>query len=55
MAKIALNENMHINYDKTKKLANYNNRNYSYYHKSIEIIYSQKTCNNMEHFTVDDK
>ena len=46
---------MNINYVKTKKLANYNNQNYTYCCESLEITSNRKTCNNMEHCTIDDE
>ena len=49
IAKITLNENTNINYDKMKKLANYNNRNHAYNCTPKEIISNRKTCNNMKH------
>ena len=54
MSKIVLNENI-INYDKTRKLANYSNRNYAYCRESMMILLNKKACNNMEHFAIDEK
>ena len=50
IAKIALTENININYDNTKKLAIFNNRNYTFCREAIEIISNNKTCNIVELF-----
>ena len=55
IAKMTINENININYDKTKKFANYNNRNYVYCCKVIEIISSCKACNSIEYFSIGNE
>ena len=53
IAKIALNENISINYKEAKKLANYNNRNYAYCHEALEIASKSKFFNNMEYISIE--
>ena len=55
IAKISPKENIYINYNKIKRLANFNNRNYAFYREAIEIISNNKTCNTMEYFSVDQE
>ena len=52
IAKITLNKNININYNKTKKIAIYNNRNYVFCCKTLEIASSSKTCKTIEHFSI---
>ena len=52
IGKIALNEAINVNYKKTKKLTNYNNWNYIYCYKAIEIISNCRACKNIEHFSI---
>ena len=55
IAKIALTENVNINYNNTKKIANFNNCYYAYSRKAKEIISNNKTCNIIEHFSIDQE
>ena len=50
IAKIALTENININCNITKKLANFNNRNYTFCRKAIKSLSNNKTYNKIEHF-----
>ena len=50
IAKITVNKNIHIHYNKTNKLANYNNRNYIYCQEALEKASNSKVCKNMEIF-----
>ena len=49
IARLALNENIKIDFNKTKKLSIYNNRTYGYYHETIEIKNNNTTYNDGEH------
>ena len=53
IAKLALNQNIQINFNNLKKLANYNNRTYGYCREAIEIENSREACNDTEHFSLD--
>ena len=55
IVKITLNENININYDKTRKVTNYNNRNYAYFRELTEILSNKKACNNEDHFTLHEE
>ena len=55
IAKVALNRNININYDKTMKFANYNKRNGAYCRESIEILSNHKACNGIKHYAIDDE
>ena len=53
IAKIVLNELININYNKTKKIANYDNRNYAFCREVLEIASNSKTCNTIDYFSID--
>ena len=53
VVKTTLNDNMNINYNKAKKLANYNDRSYAYFPEALEIASSCKACYTIEHFSID--
>ena len=55
IVKVYLNENINVNYDKTKKLTNYNNRNYAYCQEAIEIISNSEACSSIKHFSIDNE
>ena len=49
-----MNDNINKNCNKTKKLANYNKRNYAHCHKVLGK-FNSKACNNKEHFLIDNE
>ena len=53
IARLALNQNIKINFNNTKKLVNYNNRTYGYCCEANEIRNNRETCNNTEHFSLN--
>ena len=42
-----------MNFNNTKKLANYNNRTYDYCRKAFEIRNNRGACNDTEHCSLD--
>ena len=55
IARLALNQNIKIDFNNTKKLSNYNNRTYGYCHETIEIKNNSVTCNDAEHLSLDQE
>ena len=53
LGRLPLNKNIKINFNKTKKLSNYNNRTYEYCHETIEIKNNSIACIDPEHFFLD--
>ena len=47
IARFAQNEDINVNYDKTKKLANCSSYNYLYCRKSIKILINNNKCINI--------
>ena len=50
IVKKVLAKNININNNNTKKLSNYNNRNYAYCRETLKIVARNKACNTIEHF-----
>ena len=53
IARLALNKNIKIDFNKAIKLSNWNNRTYRYCCEIIEIKTNNKTCNDIEQFFLD--
>ena len=51
--RLALNENIRFDFNKTKILSNYNNKTYGYCCKTIEIKNNNRVCNDTEHLFLD--
>ena len=55
IAKIAQTENVNINYNNTKKLANFINRIYTFCSEAIEITSNNKRCKTIPFSSVDQE
>ena len=50
IARLALKQNIKIDFKNAKKISNYNNRTHGHCHKTIENKNNSITCNDAEHF-----